>query len=119
MESVKIKLDPTQKILLKRGLNKNGRGQVFFTKECAKEFNNYVPFKTGRLKDMDIELKTDKIIYKAPYAKKQYYGNAGNGIDGTNKGGLRGKRWDKRCWINKGSEIVERTARFCGVRSGR
>lgn len=68
---------------------------------------------------MDIELKTDKIIYNAPYAKKQYYSNAGNGIDGTNKGGLRGKRWDKRCWVNKGSEIVERTARFCGVRSER
>ena len=35
MATVRLRLDPTQKILLKRGLNKNGRGQVFFTKECA------------------------------------------------------------------------------------
>ena len=114
MTTVRLKLDPTQKILLKRGLNKNGRGQVFFTKECAKEFNTYTPFKTGRLKDMDITIGVDYISYNAPYAKKQYYSNSGNGIGGINRGGLRGKRWDKRCWVNKGSEIVERTARFCG-----
>ncbi len=119
MATVRLRLDSTQKILLKRMLNKNGRGQVFFTKECAKEFNNYVPFKTGRLKDMDIELKTDKIIYNAPYAKRQYYANKGNGINGTNRGGIRGKRWDKRCWNNKGSEIVQRVANYCGVRSER
>jgi hypothetical protein len=44
---VRIEMDSTQKILLKRSLNQNGAAQVMFTKECAKAFNNYVPFLTG------------------------------------------------------------------------
>lgn len=114
MTTVKIQMDDTQKILLKRYLNKNGKAQEFFTKQCAKEFNNYIPFKTGRLKDMSISMGTDYIKYSAPYAGRQYYTNLGNGIGGTNRGGLRGKLWDKRCWINKGNEIVKNVANFCG-----
>lgn len=39
---VRIRMDDTGKILLKRGLNKDGEAQEFFTKECAKWMNNYV-----------------------------------------------------------------------------
>ncbi|MBN3409944.1 capsid protein [Clostridium botulinum] len=110
--TVKIQIDKTEKILLKRYLNKNGQAQVKFTKEVAKECNNYVPFLTGRLKDMSVELKTDKIIYNAPYAAKQYYTNKGG-----NRGVLRGKFWDKRMWSDKGDKIVQTVAEFCGGRS--
>lgn len=115
--SVRIRMDSTQKILLKRYLNKDGRAQVKFTQECAKQFNNYVPFKTGRLKDMMVTLETSRIIYNAPYAARQYYTNKGNGRNGTNLGGLRGKQWDKRAWINKGDDIVRTIADFVGGRS--
>ncbi len=114
---VKIKMDDTQKILLKRHLNKNGEAQVKFTKEVAKECNNYIPYDTGRLKDMMVELKVDKIIYKAPYARKQYYANSGNGKQGNLSGGLRGKLWDKRMWQTKGDSIVQEIADFCGGKS--
>jgi hypothetical protein len=117
MTTIRVDMNPTETILLKRSLNQNGRGQEYFTKECAKEFNNYVPFKTGRLKDMMVELQVDKIIYKAPYAKLQYYTNRGKGKQGASLGGLRGKQWDKRCWMSKGDEIVKRVARFCGGKS--
>lgn len=113
----KLKMDDTQKILLKRYLNKNGEAQELFTKEVAKECNNYVPFSTGRLKDMMVELKTDKIIYNAPYAKKQYYTNSGNGKHGESAGGLRGKMWDKRMWQNNGDKVVKSIADFVGGRS--
>lgn len=109
--TVKIQIDKTQKILLKRYLNKNGQAQVKFTKEVAKECNNYVPFLTGRLKDMSVELKADKIIWSAPYAKKQYYLNKGG-----NRGALRGKYWDKRMWSDKGDRIVQTIADFAGGR---
>ena len=56
MATTRLVMQPTQKILLKRKLNRNGAAQVFFTKECAKEFNNYVPFLTGRLKDVMITI---------------------------------------------------------------
>lgn len=115
--TVKIQMDKTQKILLKRHLNKNGKAQVKFTKEVAKNCNNYVPFLTGRLKDMSVELKTDKIIYNAPYAAKQYYTNKGMGKQGTALGGLRGKYWDKRMWSDKGDRIVQTIADFAGGRT--
>ncbi|NFM19220.1 capsid protein [Clostridium sporogenes] len=109
---VKIQMNDTQKILLKRALNKNGKAQIKFTKECAKEMNNYVPFLTGRLKDMSVELKTDKIIYNAPYAAKQYYTNKGG-----NRGALRGKYWDRRAFIDHGDRIIQTIADFVGGRS--
>ena len=114
---VRIKMDDTGRILLKRALNKDGQAQERFTKECAKWMNNYVPFQSGRLKDMMVEIKTSKVIYNAPYAKKQYYTNKGNGKQGTSLGGLRGKFWDKRMWSDKGNDIVKAIAQFVGGRS--
>ena len=58
---VRIKMDDTGRILLKRALNKDGKAQEKFTKECAKWMNNYVPFQTGRLKDMMVEIKTSRL----------------------------------------------------------
>ncbi|WP_346962397.1 minor capsid protein [Clostridium sp.] len=112
--NVKVEINDTQKILLKRHLNKNGQGQIKFTKECAKAMNNYIPFKTGRLKDMMITLSADKITYNAPYAAKNYYLNKGMGKGGESVGGLRGKMWDRRMWIDKGDNIVKTIAEFCG-----
>lgn len=115
--NVRVKMDDTGKILLKRYLNKDGQAQERFTKECAKWMNNYVPLKTGRLKDMMIEIKVSKVIYNAPYAKKQYYTNKGNGKQGNSIGGLRGKFWDKRMWNDNSDKIVKSIAQFVGGRS--
>ena len=115
--TVRIQMDNTQKILLKRSLNKDGQAQEFFTKECAKFMNNYVPFKTGRLKDMMVQIETSKVIYNAPYSRKQYYTNKGLGKQGTSLGGLRGKQWDRRMWNNRGDEIVKSVAQFVGGRT--
>jgi len=115
--NVRIKMDDTGRILLKRALNKDGKAQEKFTKECAKWMNNYVPFQSGRLKDMMVEIKTSKVIYNAPYAKRQYYTNKGMGKQGENSGGKRGKYWDKRCWIDNSNRIVKSIADFVGGRS--
>ncbi|NFD31031.1 capsid protein [Clostridium botulinum] len=109
--TVRIQIDKAEKILLKRYLNRNGQAQIKFTQEVAKQCNNYVPFLTGRLKDMSVELKIDKLIYNAPYAAKQYYTNKGG-----NRGALRGKYWDKRMWSDKGDKIVQTIADFAGGR---
>ena len=114
---VRLQLDPTQKILLKRALNENGKGQQYFTKQVAKYANNYTPYLTGRLKDIDVEIQTSKIIYKAPYASKAYYTNKGTGRQGMAHGGLRGSRWIPRMWTQKGDEIVQSVAKFCGLRA--
>lgn len=113
---VKIKLDSTNKILAKRRLNgKGSEAQIFFTKQCAKWMNNYVPFKTGRLKDVSVTIGADYVKYSTPYAKKQYYKNTGGGI--KNRSGLRGKLWDKRMWPDKKGVIIKSVADFVGGRT--
>ncbi|MBU3107142.1 minor capsid protein [Clostridium gasigenes] len=114
MSTIKIEMDSTQKILLKRYLNKNGEAQVRFTKECFKQMNPYIPFLTGRLKDWMIQVNTANITYSAPYARKQYYTNAGNGKQGVSNGGLRGKQWAPRMWVSRGDGIVKTIADFVG-----
>lgn len=116
MSVIKINMDSTQEILLKRYLNKNGAAQIKFTKECAKEMNPYIPYDTGRLKDWMIKINVDNIVYDAPYAKKQYYTNLGNGKQGRSNGGIRGNMWDKRMWNSRGNEIINKIAYFCGGR---
>ncbi|WP_461206924.1 minor capsid protein [Clostridium sp. DL1XJH146] len=111
---VRINMDSTQKILLRRYLNNNGQAQVKFSKECAKQMNNYIPFLSGRLKDMTVEINTTNVTYNAPYAAKQYYTNQGNGRQGTSNGGLRGKQWANRMWADKGNDIVRTIADFVG-----
>lgn len=112
--NVRVEIDDSQKILLKRYLNKNGKAQIEFTKQVAKYSNNYIPFKTGRLKDMMVTLESDRIIYNAPYAAKNFYLNKGNGRSGTSQGGLRGKQWTRRAWIDNGDKIVKTIAEFVG-----
>lgn len=114
---MKVIMDNVDTILKKRRLNKGGPAQIFFTKECAKGMNNFVPLATGRLKDMSVEIGTDFVAYTTPYARKQFYTNSGNGKSGENNGGQRGKRWDRKMWIAKGNSIVKQTAKYVGGRS--
>lgn len=114
---INVRLDSTNAILSRRRLQTGGPAQIFFTKECAKAMNNFIPLKTGRLKDMSVEMGVNFVAYTTPYARKQFYANAGNGIGGTNRGGIRGQHWDRRAWIVKGSSIVKKVANFCGGRS--
>lgn len=114
---IKIKMDDTGKILLKRALNKDGQAQEFFTKQCAKWMNNYVPYEHGGLKDIRVMIEKDKVIYDSDYAKKQYYTNKGMGKQGTTIGGLRGKLWDKRMWNDNSDKIVKSVAQFVGGRT--
>lgn len=102
---VKINIDPNKKILLKRNLNKNGKAQKLFTNEVKRLSDPYVPFDTGELK-RNVDVTTNQIIYKSPYAKKQYYKNKGRG--------LRGKQWVSRMWADRGNEIVDTITKFVG-----
>ena len=108
----RFKLDSMLKILKKRNLEDGGKTQKEFTKEFAKQMDKYVPFDTGRMKDIDIEIGLDYVKYFAPYSKKQYYTNEGKGH--KNKNGLRGKFWDKRCWNDNGTEILNKVAKKTG-----
>lgn len=103
--NIKLKIDPADKILLKRNLNRNGKGQQFFTHEVRRLSDPYVPFLSGTLKNTAQEL-TNRIEYVQPYARRQYYENRGNG--------LRGSHWTERMWADRGKEIIQSVAAYCG-----
>ena len=112
--TVKINIDPAQKILLKRSLNKNGAAQRFFTHEVRRLCLPYVPRLTGTLEQTAVD-SVYNITYGQPFARLQYYENSGiNRI----KSPLAGKEWDKRMWADRGNEIVEATAKSCGGKKG-
>ena len=108
--NIKLQIDPADQILLKRNLNQNGKGQKFFTHEVRRLSEPYVPHQSGTLEQTAIE-KTTSIEYGQPYARKQYYENSGKN---RSKAPLAGKEWDKRMWPNRGKEIVQSVAKYCG-----
>lgn len=106
--NVRLQIDQADKVLLKRNLSRNGKGQQFFTHEVRRLSDPYVPFLTGTLKNSATETPTT-ITYNTPYARRQYYEHRGNG--------LRGAQWDKRMWADRGKEIVQSVAAYCGGKS--
>jgi hypothetical protein len=102
-----INLDPTDKILLRRGLLKNGDTQKFLTHEIRRLSDKYVPMRSGPLKNTAIE-KHNRIEYIQPYARRQWFENKGKGI--------RGKQWCLRMWSDRGPEIVQSVAKKAGLK---
>ena len=109
MAKIRLQIDPVDRILLKRSLNKNGAGQRFFTHEVRRLSDPYVPFLTGVLKNTATE-EVNRITYNTPYARRQYYENPGTG--------LRGPHWTERMWADRGKEIISATAAYCGGKAG-
>ena len=110
---VRIQMDPAQKIITKRMLQAGGPVQRSFTHEMRRRMDSYVPFLNGPLKNTAVEHE-DSVEYVQPYSRRQYYENRGNGTEGTNRGGKRGKEWDKRCWADHGDDILESVAKMAG-----
>lgn len=108
MARVRLIMSPTQQILMKRNLEKNGAAQRFFTHEVRRLSDPYVPMQTGMLKNSAVE-NADNIVYPQVYSKKQYMHNRGKG--------LRGKLWDRRMWSDRGDEVVQSVAKFVGGKS--
>lgn len=103
---IRMQIDPVDKILLKRSLGKNGKGQRFFTHEVRRLSTPYVPYRSGKLaEDLVTETETT-IIYNTPYARRQYYEHKGDGLCGSH--------WTERMWADRGKEIVRSVAAFCG-----
>lgn len=112
MFTVKLEFNPEQ-ILSARGLNPNGKAQKYFTNQCINHMDKYIPYRRGGLKNTRIA-NIDNVVYEMPYARRQFYTNRGNGIDGINHGGLRGPHWSNRMWNSEGDEILRDLAELVG-----
>jgi hypothetical protein len=102
--SIKTQIN-AKEITKRKGLEKGGPAQRFFTHEVRRLSDPYVPFDKGVLKNTAREA-VDHIIYPQIYAKKQYYEHRGSGI--------RGRYWDRRMVAQRGPELLHGVAKFIG-----
>lgn len=118
--TIKLEMDDTQKILLKRHLNENGLAQRFMTSEIKRLSHPYTPFMNGPLKNQAV-VGNGTLTYNQIYARYQWYGKSKKGksfVYGRNGSGLRGPKWTLRMWADRGNEVVESVAKFVGGRAG-
>lgn len=94
-----FKIKPTAELLRERGIEKGGKVQKYIDSEVIRCMDSFVPFHSGILKKSAIlgtVIGSGLIKYTAPYAKKNYYENAGRGKEGIQNGGRRGRKWFER-----------------------
>ena len=109
------KMQPTSVIKARLGIEPNGRIQKFFTNECAKAMDKFVPFDNGDLANYNIE--GNVIIYEQPYARYQYLGLSKSGKPlnySTDKHPLATSYWDKKMWTAEGQDIVKKIQKKFG-----
>ena len=105
--TVKVNL-PIANILKNHGLQKGGRVQAFMTGEVHRLSLPYIPFDNNPL-STTVDIETESITYKMPYAQYQYHGKvmAGNPRQPTEKNlnyqgaPMRGAFWDKKMLCGK------------------
>lgn len=107
-----VKLQPTSVIKTRLGIQSGGPIHKFFTNECYKAMDEFVPRSAGSdggsLRET-VSIEVDRITYESPYARYQYHGMREDGshvvkhytTPGT------GPYWDKRMWSAKKDELLQ------------
>ena len=118
---VKIQFNPIQKIIVSRGLNRNGKVQLLLANEVAKHSDPYVPFRSGALRKTKVIASDGTYVqYITPYARYHWYGKLMVGTapktvtdtDMTYQGApMRGPKWAMRMWKDRGKQIVKKLQR--------
>lgn len=107
-----VELQPDSVIKAKLGINAGGAIHAFFTNECYKAMDQFVPRSAGSdggsLRET-VTVGVDKITYEVPYASYQYHGMREDGTHVvkhyTTPG--TGPYWDKRMWSVKKKQVLK------------
>lgn len=115
--SVKVDIN-TRKILESRGLGASNKVQKYLASEVVRLSDPYVPMSSGSGAHMknqsQIASDGSQIVYPAPYAHYQYYGEVMAGRAPKHYTGrkltyngapMRGARWTERMLADKRTEI--------------
>lgn len=116
---VRIELKTTDQIIRERELHPKGKVQKYVDNAVLRYCDKYVPFRTGKLKEsgtIHTVIGSGVVKYVTPYARRQYYHNAGRGTQGTASGGLRGRLWFERMKAVYKKAILEGAKRMSGGR---
>ena len=139
---MRLIMQPTSQIIADLGLNVDGDVQRFFTNECARKMDKYVPRDTGNLSRLKV-IGKDYIEYRSPYAHYMYKGilyvdpQTGKGsfyspdyghwsrpnvskIPSNRRLNYHtvgtGNYWDKRMWTAEGSAIIKDVENYMKTR---
>lgn len=135
---MEIKMKPTSVIKVRLGLQAGGKLQKYFTQNCYKHMDKYVP-RQNRMLRTNVEIGDDYITYKSPYAHYQYRGilyvdkKTGKGAFFNENYGFwsrpnttkvpsnrnlnyhtpgTGSYWDKRMWSAEKDKVISETQKF-------
>lgn len=98
-------------LLSKRNLQEQGEVQKFIDSEVLRLTDPYVPMDSGELKrsgTKHTKIGSGKVIYKTPYARRQYFNNKGRG--------LRGRQWFHRSKVDNKDTILKGAIKKAGAR---
>ena len=113
-----LKLHKTKnQMLAERGVEKGGKVQKYIDTTVVRQCDPKVPLRTGTLKKaIGTVYGSGEVRYDTPYAKLNYYSNRGTGVQGTEKGGQRGKQWFERMKADDGGEILRQAKKMAGAK---
>lgn len=110
-------LRPISEIKANLGIEPNGRVQKFFTNNCYRHTDKYVPKDTGNLRE-NVDLKPDSITYQSLYAEVQYKGIVhGTPVKHYTTPGT-GPYWDKRMVSAEIGQVVKETQDYVEGKNG-
>lgn len=101
----------TQVLMAARGIEVQGKVQKFIDSEVLRVTDPYVPMDSGKLKQSGTQhtrIGSGEVIYRTPYARRQYFNNKGNG--------LRGRQWFQRSKIDNKATILSGAKKVAGSR---
>lgn len=116
---VTLKMSPTNVMIARRNLQKGGKVQKYIDSEVLRCSDPYIPFLTGKLKESGTTstvVGSGMVHYNTPYARKNYYKNRGNGVQGANRSGLRGRLWFERMKKDHLPHILKGVKRIAGAK---
>lgn len=110
--SVSVKMKPTSTICGRLGFSSHGPAQQFFTNECVKKMDKYIPKRDGNLRLIK-DIQIDRVTYESPYAHAQYVGYTKGPVEHYTTPGT-GPYWDKRMWSANKQSIIRAVQRKFG-----
>lgn len=113
-----FEIKPTVQLLRERGIEKGGKVQKFIDSEVIRCMAGFTPFRMGNLirsATLGTVIGSGRIKYTAPYARRNYYENAGWGDEGIQRGGRRGRLWFERMKTIYLPDILNGAVRYSGA----
>lgn len=103
-------LNSISEIKIALGIENNGRVQKFFTHECRRRMDKYVPYDTGMLRT-NVRENINYIDYNQTYAEPMYKGIV-RGKEITYHTPGTGSYWDKRMLSAEREKLVNTVQKY-------